>query len=115
MKEYDWNKIQAGFSRIIPEKHLKFDVDLSGKTTVYISIITEDGIKIADGLPREPNKNIIIGADEHIYDSKAGETWVDESGICHLPDKGESRYVSLFLCLSLCLSRFSLAKRNKHR
>ena len=80
----DWNKINTGFSRIIPERFLKFDVDTSGKKTVYISLITEDGTVIADALPKGSDVSVIIGTDCHLYDAKPGQKWVDVSGHSHL-------------------------------
>ena len=53
MQEWDWEKIKSGFSMIKPDNYLRFDVDLSGKSTVYITIVTEDGVVIADALARK--------------------------------------------------------------
>ena len=91
VRELDWNKIQTGFTRILPQKSLKFNVDLTGKKTVYISVFTEKGMKIADGLQRESNTNIIVGADGHIYDAQPDEIWLDCSGGWHLLGAGRNR------------------------
>lgn len=47
----DWNKIQAGFSKILPKKYIKYEVDCSGTSTVYVSIVAEGGEVICDALP----------------------------------------------------------------
>ena len=73
----DWNKIKAGFSRINSKRYLRFDVDVSGTSTVYISIVTEDGKLIADGLARRSDLSIIVGTDGQVYDTKYGTVWVD--------------------------------------
>ena len=81
--QWDWNKIQAGFSRIRPGEYLRFDVDLSGKSTVYISAVAADGKLISDSLAREPDLSVIVGTNAQIYDTKYGTIWYDTHGHCH--------------------------------
>lgn len=75
--QWDWNKIRAGFTRINPGHYVRFDVDLSGKDTVYVSAITEDGILVADALARRADLSVIVGANAMIYDTKYGHVWKD--------------------------------------
>ena len=48
-----------------------------------MSAISEDGIVIADALPRRPDCSVIVGSDAQIYDTKYGELWVDTGGRRH--------------------------------
>lgn len=87
---WDWHKIKAGFSRINPGHYLRFDVDVSASTTVYISVITEDGIVVADAIPKRADLSVIIGQNAQLYDTNYGSVWKDTSGTYHSGRKRRS-------------------------
>ena len=78
-RSWDWHKIQAGFVRINPGDYVRFDVDTSSSSTVYISVITEDGRLVANALPRREDLSVIVGANAQIYDTVHGKLWQDRS------------------------------------
>lgn len=88
-----------------------FQVDISGKSFVYITVITEDGKVIADALSRTPNKSIIVGGDGMVCDATPDQTWVDTNGQCHITEMKKSeekeirnkKYVSYIYILSFLL------------
>ena len=83
-RSWDWHKIQAGFVRINPGDYVRFDVDTSSSSTVYISVITEDGRLVANALPRREDLSVIVGANAQIYDTVHGKLWQDTHGHYHL-------------------------------
>lgn len=81
--EFDWGRIKSGFSRIDPGHFLRYDVDTSASSTVYVSVVTEDGIVIADALPKHDDHSVIIGENARLYDTKHGHLWKDTLGNYH--------------------------------
>lgn len=100
-RKWDWNKIRAGFTRINPGHYVRFDVDLSGKDTVYITAITTDGILVANALPKRKDLSVIIGANAQIYDTKHGSVWKDTHGRYHPLRQGQSFQQIIFRSLFL--------------
>ena len=80
--QWDWHKIQRGFTRINRGKFLRFDVDTTNTSTVYITIITERGECIANALQRKDDKSIIVHHDYSIKDARHGTIWQAERKGC---------------------------------
>lgn len=79
--EYDYNIIKTGFTRILPGKFVRFDVDMWGANTAYISVIYIDGKEmhlIADALPRKEDKSVIINKSGQLVDAVYGTIWTEE-------------------------------------
>lgn len=85
-KHQEWKKVSDGFTLISPENSTSFQVELSGKDTVYFTVQTNDGKVIAAALPRDPNTSIIVKGDGTICDAQPGQTWVDSSGYFHISE-----------------------------
>ena len=79
-KAYDINIIQAGFSKILPGKFLRFDVDCTKTETVYVSVFYMDMANgkpnwIVNGLAREEDVSVIITNEGQLVDSVHGNIW----------------------------------------
>ena len=81
----DWYKVKGqGFTRIGPGKFFKFDVEMGpGKNTAYITIFTNSGRVICDGLQQKEDYSVIVSADGYIVDTAYGKLWQDTSGQYH--------------------------------
>ena len=81
----DWHKVKSkGFTRIGPRMSLKFEVEMGpGKKTAYITIFTNSGRVICDGLQRKEDYSVIVTADGYIVDTEYGKLWKDTSGRYH--------------------------------
>lgn len=74
----DVNCINAGFTKILPKKHVRFDVDCTGTSTAYISVFyIENGesVFIANALPRKEDLSVIITKQGQLCDSVYGNIW----------------------------------------
>lgn len=54
-EQYEWHKIKAEFSPIKTGDYKRFDIASKG-TTVYLSIIADDGEVLCNSLPRKKRK-----------------------------------------------------------
>lgn len=80
---WDWNKIEAGYCKLVPKMHLKFYIGPSRKRIVYISVMRCDGKVITDSISKKKNHNVIILKDNQLVDAKKDSIWVDFSGKDH--------------------------------
>jgi hypothetical protein len=78
--KFEWDKVdKSGYTKIAPKSFLPFQQD---SDTVYISIISEDGI-ICENYHRKMNESVIVDADGYVKATKMGTIWTDTGGEVH--------------------------------
>ena len=64
------SSVLGGFTRIVPGKAVRFDVDCKGTKIVYITIIAQDGdpTPICEGIPKQEDFSVMVTKQRQIVD-----------------------------------------------
>ncbi|XP_064615313.1 uncharacterized protein LOC135479416 [Liolophura sinensis] len=82
-----WYQRQRGFQRIGQGGYVTFDMNIPRYTNqVYVSVGTDSGMQLSDGLPKESvSCNLIVTAEGTVTNARLNARWEDEDGVCHRP------------------------------
>lgn len=73
----EWNKVHAGFTRIISGEFVRFDVG-TFKNTVFLSVILEERnemVLLCDNVEKSTDHSFIVTKDGQVVESEYGHIW----------------------------------------
>ncbi|KAK3598107.1 hypothetical protein CHS0354_020967 [Potamilus streckersoni] len=74
-RQFEWSKIKADFTRILPNEVLRFDVDTRSTDVVYVTIIADGGEVLANALPKREDYSVMVAENGQVRDVIYGRIW----------------------------------------